>query len=227
MPISFLCAACGKSANVSEKFAGRKVKCKCGTVGMVPRPAPKPDADLLDVDLDAVQFEAVAPAKIQRPQVSNQAQPLTKRQREDKALAEKLGQDWKAGPKSEYVQVNDEEKGWFGGAWGVIKSGPVPAFYGYLMGSVMVIFGMHMLIWFSEDSFSSPVGRRLRRIPMFFISFGGFTLCAGLVMFFKGLSKPEMREDLTKTSISMMIGVAVAMMVVTIASLIWLIVREY
>ena len=195
---------------------------------MVARPAPQANDDLLNMDLNSVQFEAVAPAANQKPQASKQTGtgPLTKRQREDKALAEKLGQDWKAGPKSEYVQVNDDEnKSWFWQAWGVIKSGPVPAFYGYLMGSVMVIFGLHMLIWFSGEGELGLLKRRMMRVPAFFLTFGGFTSVAGLVMFFRGLCKPEMREDLTKTSVGLMIGVAATMLVVTLVSLIWLIIR--
>lgn len=232
MPISFVCATCGKSANLAEKFAGKKVKCKCGTVGLVPQPVADDD-DLLNMDLGAVQYQAVAPPK---PKATSQAagksgtRKLTKRQREDKALAEKLGQDWKDGPKSEYHQVDDDDKWWVFEAWDVISSGPTQAFYGYLLGSVMLIAGLQMLIWFvdwsADTGASGRAGRRLLSLPIFFLAFGSFTSIAGAIMFVRGMLDKKKRQELSKSSIGLMVGTSIVMLFVTIGSIIWLIVSR-
>ena len=79
-----------------EKFGGKKVKCKCGTVGLVPQPV-SADDDLLNMDLGEIQYQAVAPAKPKSKPGQNKSgkknsgkKRLTKRQREDKSLAESL-----------------------------------------------------------------------------------------------------------------------------------------
>ena len=199
------------------------------------RPQPvSADDDLLNMDLGEIQYQAVAPAKPKSQPVAGQNKSgkknsgkkrLTKRQREDKALAEKLGEDWNDGPKSEYRQVNDESRGWMFDLWDVIATGPVQAFYRFILGSVMLVLGLQMLIWFGigDDGISAPGGRFLMRLPMFFAIFGAFASVGGLVMFIRGLCNKEKRDELTTSSMGLMIGTAAVMLVVTIGIIIWLV----
>ena len=57
-----------------EKFGGKKVKCKCGTVGLVPQPV-SADYDLLNMDLGEIQYQAVAPAKPKSQAVAGKNKP--------------------------------------------------------------------------------------------------------------------------------------------------------
>lgn len=52
MPIQFTCAACGKTASLPDSAAGKRVKCACGNVGVVPQAsstgqqAPEPEDEI-------------------------------------------------------------------------------------------------------------------------------------------------------------------------------------
>ncbi|HYO11222.1 MAG TPA: hypothetical protein VER17_19810, partial [Tepidisphaeraceae bacterium] len=82
----FSCQSCGKSYKWKPEFAGRKVKCKCGTVMTAPakspaRPAPREDEDGPDLDAlysladEGKLAAAAAPAVIRCPSCHEELEP--------------------------------------------------------------------------------------------------------------------------------------------------------
>lgn len=68
MPISFKCPQCGKVyKNLSDKYAGKKTKCKCGKVLILgaAKPAPTQPAAPVPVQPTVVQPTTVQPAPVQ------------------------------------------------------------------------------------------------------------------------------------------------------------------
>lgn len=50
MSIAFKCKSCGKHGKVKDDLAGRKVKCKCGNVMVVPAPTnPTNDVEAINI----------------------------------------------------------------------------------------------------------------------------------------------------------------------------------
>jgi len=53
-PETFSCQGCGKSYRWKSEFAGKKIKCKCGSVMVAPAAQPAPPAEDDEPDLDAL-----------------------------------------------------------------------------------------------------------------------------------------------------------------------------
>ncbi len=193
MPIPFMCFSCGKSVNVPDNYAGKKIKCKCGAVDTV----------------DAV----AVPAPVARPTGKstgggkNAGKRMSKKQREAQALEKTLGKDWKKKEKQEQTRIGGESQHWVFDALDVLRQGPVQAFWGFTLGCFMLCFGLHMNTWM-------PPIRYVRRIPIFFVLFGGFTFVVGFVLLVMGLMNKEKRaEHSSATIMGIIIGTVVVLCV--------------
>ena len=60
MPISVTCASCGNSSKAPDAMAGKRAKCRCGTVLQIPAPTAAPVAETFDPSTD----RAPAPAPV-------------------------------------------------------------------------------------------------------------------------------------------------------------------
>lgn len=249
MPIPFQCTNCDKSTNVPDEFAGKKVKCKCGQVVVVKRPltqqrlqrqpstsapAPPLKSSVKDpLGLDNVSFEVVndrAASEAKRraaervgPATGGKSAPrkLSKREREDQVLAAKLGQDWKAGPKSEYVQMSDPDNdSWILDAWDVIRRGPFHGLAGIAIGVALVCAGVLMFEWIAgvtnDDATTYGLGRRRRgrfAVPFLLFGLGAMSVAGGIYVVFASLMHPDVQKHYSKGKLVFLIATSISLLI--------------
>ena len=200
MPIPFMCFSCGKSVTLPDKYAGKKIKCSCGEVETV----------------DAVAVPAAASqAKAKTAQGAKPAgKKLTKRQKEERALEQSLGKDWKKKSEKQQQRIGGESQHWVFDALDVLRQGPVQAFWGFVMGSIMLCLGVHMFTWIPRIGF-------IRRLPIFFVLFGVFTCVVGFVLLIMGLTNKEKRSQHSTAVIAGIIAGTVLVMCMLAGVSVW------
>lgn len=203
MTIPFHCIACGKSANVPDHFGGKNVKCKCGHVVAVASP---------EIDLNRVQFTAVQDPRQKAQPAATHGQPkLSKKEREEKLLAEQLGEDWK-NPKPQYHQVAHEREHWMIEVWYAMQCSPLIAAAVFLGGIILICLGVlafDSLAAQAEETqtFSRRRNRGFMLGPLL-IGMGTLGACASLFVIIKGFGAPEMK-DYPKSKSALVIGIMV------------------
>lgn len=200
MPIPFMCFSCGKSVNVPDSYAGKKIKCSCGAIEVV----------------DAV---AAAPAVKKTKKKSARGgqaagKPLTKKQKEERALEKSLGKDWKKKSEQQQHRIGGESQHWAFDALDVLRQGPVQAFWGFVMGSIMLCMGIHMFTWM-------PRIGMIKRLPQFFTLFGVFTCIAGFVLLVMGLVNKEKRSQHSNLVIGGIIAGTILVLCILAGTSVW------
>ncbi|MEM7783313.1 MAG: hypothetical protein AAF623_08170 [Planctomycetota bacterium] len=226
MAVAFFCDKCGKSGTLSDKFAGKKVKCKCGHIIQIENP---------EVDLNNIQYEVVTDQR-QRTQPRSKTIPkLSKKEREEKELAARLGEDWK-NPKPTYHQVGDDEgEDWPIRLFNAMLKSPMLALAVYAASLFVFALGVEMLEqrlappdedptevvagWSPEDSGNVRIQRR-RNPAIYLIVMGALGGIASLGVMCASLGVPELRNFYSKGKITFMI---VAAAVLSVGFMAWVI----